>query len=383
MISQGLGALAPFLASALALDRKHIGLLAAGIAITWALFGRFSGVIVDRFGERRMIFLSGLGMGTAVCISAAMENYWWLLAWFGVYGIMSSFSTPAGGRAIMLWFLRDRAFAMGIRQSGVPIGGFLGALLLPALAAHGGYRFSLAIAGVLIAATAGLVAFAYERPEGTTWAPQPLRDLWRQARVIGKEPRFVAITLTLVLHVSAQMSAVSFLSISLIALAHVPLPTAVMALALFQLGAIAGRFFWGIISDLVLNGDRMLPTVIASIIAMLAEVALAQHYPAPLGWVVALLSLASFALGFSIAGCNGLFAVAQTEVAGPSYAASALGISTARVAWATVLAPPIFGALADAHGYPLAWLVLCGVSALSAVAGLYARRLIAVEGIPT
>src|SRR6185312_9339022 len=98
LIAQSVGALAPFLAVALALDRTHIGMLPAGIAITWAAFGMFSGVIVDRFGERRMIFLSGLGMGLAICISAAVENYWWVLGWFAVYGIMSSFSTPAGGR---------------------------------------------------------------------------------------------------------------------------------------------------------------------------------------------------------------------------------------------------------------------------------------------
>jgi hypothetical protein len=81
-------------------------------------------------------------------------------------------------------------------------------------------------------------------------------------------------------------------------------------------------------------------------------------------------------LGFSIAGSNGLFAVAQTEVAGPENAASALGISTARVAWATVLAPPLFGAMADAHGYPAAWYALCALTAGGIVPALYARRLV-------
>jgi MFS family permease len=379
LIAQSVGALAPFLAVALALDRTHIGMLPAGIAITWAAFGMFSGVIVDRFGERRMIFLSGLGMGLAICISAAVENYWWLLGWFAVYGIMSSFSTPAGGRAIMLWFLRDRALAMGIRQSGVPLGGIAGALLLPALAAHGGYRLSLAIAGALIMLTASLVAFAYDRPEGAALQHLPFRDLWRQARVIAWDKRMVTITLTLIMHVCAQMCAVAFLSISLIALAHMNIPTAVGALAVFQLGAIAGRFVWGIVSDNVLDGDRMLPTIAACIIAVFAEIALAQHYPAATPGVVVFLYLASLALGFSIAGCNGLFMVAQTEVAGPSHAASALGVSTARVAWATVLTPPLFGALADAHGYSVAWLCLSGLTAFGVVPALFARRLILKE----
>jgi len=376
LIGQGIGTLAPFLAPALALDRTHIGMLSAGIAITWALLGTFSGVLVDRFGERRMIFLSGVGMGLAICIAAAIENYWWLLVWLGVYGIMASFSTPAGGRAIMLWFLRDRALAMGIRQSGVPIGGFLAALILPPLAAHGGYRLSLAVGGVFIMLTASLVAFAYERPEGITLGQQRFVALWRQARVIARDRRFVMITLTVVIHVCAQMSAVAFLSISLITLAHMNIPTAVAALALFQLGAIAGRFFWGIVSDNVLAEDRLLPTVFACVIAVGAELALAQEFAVATLAVISLLYLASFALGFSIAGCNGLFAVAQTEVAGPEHAASALGISTARVAWATVLAPPLFGAMADAHGYTVAWYALCTLTAIGIVPALYARRLV-------
>lgn len=379
LIAQGIGALAPFLASALALDRTHIGLLSAGIAIAWALFGSFAGVFVDRYGERRMIFLSGLGMGLAVSISAAVESYWWIFAWFGVYGIMSSFSTPAGGRAIMLWFLRDRALAMGIRQSGVPIGGLIGALLLPLLATHGGYRMSLAIAGGLIVLTASLVAFAYERPEGTTIAKQRFHEILRASRVIARDRRFVMITLTLVIHVCAQMSAVAFLSISLITLAHMQIPAAVAALALFQIGAIAGRFVWGVVSDNILDRDRLLPTVFACIIAVAAEIALAHRYPGLTFGAVALSYLCAFALGFSIAGCNGLFAVAQTEVAGPAYAASALGVSTARVAWATVLAPPAFGFLADKHGYAAAWLALSALTAIGIVPALYARRLVMRE----
>lgn len=379
LVAQGIGALAPFLTTALALDRTHIGLLSTGIAITWAIFGSFAGVFVDRFGERRMIFLSGIGMGLAVSISAAVENYWWLFAWFGVYGIMSSFSTPAGGRAIMLWFARDRALAMGIRQSGVPIGGVAGAVLLPALAVHGGYRTSLAIGGALIVLTASLVAFAYERPHGTVFAKQRFRDILRASRVIARDRRFVAVTATLVVHVCAQMSSVAFLTISLITLAHMQIAAAVAALALFQIGAIAGRFVWGVVSDNLLDGDRMLPTVFACVIAVAAEIALAHGYSSASPGVAALSYLSAFALGFSIAGCNGLFAVAQTEVAGPEYAASALGVSTARVAWATVVAPPAFGFLADTHGYTAAWLALSVLTAFGIVPALYARRLLTRE----
>ena len=46
-----------------------------------------------------------------------------LLAFFAA-GVGSAFPTPAGSKAVMGWFpLAQRGTAMGIRQTGIPLGG--------------------------------------------------------------------------------------------------------------------------------------------------------------------------------------------------------------------------------------------------------------------
>ena len=55
----------------------------------------------------------------------------------------------------------------------------------------------------------------------------------------------------------------------------------ILAFALAQMGSIAGRFLWGLISDYVLRGDRMLPIACACVIATVADIFVASHYATP------------------------------------------------------------------------------------------------------
>jgi sugar phosphate permease len=52
----------------------------------------------------------------------------------------------ASGRAVMSWFApAQRGFALGIRQTAVPLGGAAAALFLPPAAAAGGVRAGLVV----------------------------------------------------------------------------------------------------------------------------------------------------------------------------------------------------------------------------------------------
>ena len=376
LVTQSLGSLAPFLATALTINRAQLGLIAGMIGVSSIFISPTAGVLVDRFGERRAIVLSGMLMGVVLFAAAAIENYVWLLFWMAMYGVLLCFSAPAGGRAVILWFVRDRGFAMGIRQAGVPVGGFVGAVLLAPIAAQAGYRMSLATAGLIVIASTATVAFLRGNPERAPVQKQRFRHLWTQMRLIARDPRFILISLAQIVHSAAQSCTLAFLSISLIATAHMSVSGAIFAFALAQMGSIAGRFLWGLISDYVLGGDRMLPIACACAIATVADIFVASHYSAPSPPIAALLYTCAFLLGFSISGCNGLFAVAQTEVAGPENAGSALGVTFSRASLAWALAPPLFGLLADARGYSAAWLTLAALTLVGIIPALAARRLL-------
>src|SRR5579875_3389663 len=129
LIQQGLGALAPFFVSAIVLTP--------------------AGILVDRIGERRAIFVSGFFMGLALVAGATVPSYGVLVVAVFLAGVFYSPTTPAGGTAIMSWFTRDRGLAMGIRQTGVPLGAALGGVLFPVLGTHFGYRGAFLVGGLV------------------------------------------------------------------------------------------------------------------------------------------------------------------------------------------------------------------------------------------
>src|SRR5207249_4136049 len=63
------------------------------------------------------------------------------------------------------WFpARERGMAMGIKQTGLTIGGILGSLLLPPIALRLGWRDALVVAGLLSIASAVAVMVSYRPP---------------------------------------------------------------------------------------------------------------------------------------------------------------------------------------------------------------------------
>ena len=88
----------------------------------------------DRFGER-IVLATGLGAAAACLAGAAFVSSFAGLVVLLVprRGLGASVSASTG-RAVMHWFgARHAGFALGVRQTSVPIAGFWVALVLPAL----------------------------------------------------------------------------------------------------------------------------------------------------------------------------------------------------------------------------------------------------------
>jgi len=79
-------------------------------------------------------------------------------------------------------------------------------------------------------------------------------------------------------------------------------------------------------------------------------------------------------LGFAAAGWNGLFSAAQVEIGGKDRAGSALGVGLTGLFATGIVAPPLFGAVADAHGYTTAWNALALFLLIGLVPAFFARR---------
>ena len=147
-----------------ALQREYdLGLTQVGLAIAAANAGSVVtllgwGLLADRAGERTVLAAGLAGCGTGLLIAAFAPSFPILVAALTVGGASGASVNAASGRAVMTWFARDqRGFALGIRQTALPIGGMIAALILPPIETAGGVRAGLLTlaAGCLAGSAAG------------------------------------------------------------------------------------------------------------------------------------------------------------------------------------------------------------------------------------
>ena len=276
---------------------------------------------------------------------------------------------------MLRWFSRNRGFAMGIRQAGAPAGGTLGAIALPLVALHGGYRAGLLAGAAVCAVTAVLAWAAYHDPPASASSEAAVkRTLVALFRDMGRfvvDRRCLAVNVTGFILASAQYTAVAFLVVELLQ-SGAPHVLAGSALAVMQGVAIVARPAWGTISDRFFHGDRTRPMALMCGIAAVAAIMLS------LGAGVVLPS--AITIGIALAfGCSaiaftGIFNTILAEIGGVASAGSAMGVGLTFNYAAGFITPPLFGIVVDAYGFALAWRVLAVALVIGAAIILTARQ---------
>ncbi len=368
MLQQAPSALGPLLARDLDLTRTQLGLLSSAIIGGMTLTTFLMGLLIDRRGERLVVSLGVAGMALLVLLATRAEAFWWLFTLLLLASFGASSSTPGGSKAIRAWFARSqRGLAMGIRQTGIPVGGLLAALLLPPLAVEVGWAAAIGFCagGVLLVVVLFAVFFREPRAEEHVVA-QPRVPL----RSILKDRSFLAATGYSFVLVGAQWSATAYLTLFLNEEAGIPVVVAGSILAVLQVGGIAGRIGWGAVSD---RAGRRVPTmVVAGAIAVPCCLVLGfiGGHESPL-----LLALLAGILGLSLLGWNGLYVVIVSESAPERAAATTVGAGLTITNLGSFVTPPVFGLLLDlSDSFAAFWLALAGWVAFGAVLGCFARE---------
>ncbi|MGB3817316.1 MFS transporter, partial [Achromobacter pulmonis] len=178
----GLPATAVLLRADYQLDNDALGLALGVLGLGVALFELPWGLLADRWGDRPVL-LAGLGATAAalawmsLCAAPAhgVAPALWLLA-LGLLlvGVMGGSVNGASGRAVMAWFDEgERGLAMSIRQTAVPLGGGLGALVLPWLASRAGFGAVFGLLASLCAGAALLTLGWLREPDRARTAAPP------------------------------------------------------------------------------------------------------------------------------------------------------------------------------------------------------------------
>lgn len=371
VVQQGLGVLAPFFIAEFAISKAQLGVLFGSLFLGTATSTALAGALTDRLGERRMIAISATLMTIALVGAAAIENYAWLVTFIGLFGVAYAASAPAGTRAVFAWFDRNRGFAMSFRQTGVPLGGMVGALFLPFAALHfGGYRGALLASAVLVAVPAAVVVAIYREPVGEhPRERQPFGEILRELPALARDPRLITIASIAVVMVSLQQAMNGFLTVTNVSIVGLSPSMAALAFACAQGSATVGRLFWGWFSDRFLGGERIGLMGALAVLGAISAFAVGALTPA----YAALAIPAALLLGIGAAGWNGIQVAAIGEIGGARRAGSTMGLVLTVIFGASAIAPVVFGALADRTSLDTAWFAFGAVALLGVLPPIWLR----------
>jgi predicted MFS family arabinose efflux permease len=254
---------------------------------------------------------------------------------------------------------------MGIKQTGLTLGGLVGALVLPPLAVLDGWRVALAVAGVLAIVSAVMTLLIYRTPPAAGGARAASWPRLGEVRAFMRRPGVLVVFLSGLALSVAQSSLLAHLALYARETFTLSSVAAGQVLALAQIGGTVGRLAWGAISDRFFGGRRRPGVVVNALIGAVAYALLALGGELPSASIVPLALMA----GVGAFGWVGLYFALVAEIGGPRYAGLLTGVATA-FAWSGVLVgPPVFGVLVDRTGsYAAPWLALSSVALLVAIA---------------
>ena len=357
--------LSPFLVDALHLTRAQVGLLLPAAYLGGVAMSLPAGWMTDRAGVRATLAAGLALIGVMVALASRAGGLGGVLACLVVGGFGFSVLNPATGKAVLDWFPpRRRGVAMGIKQTGLTLGGVLGALALPPLAATSDWRHALMAAGVTSVACAFVVVVAYPKP------PVAHTPLTRDRARLSDLPTFLrrpGVVVVLACGFALSMAQSSLLAYVTLYGREVLGLTAVEAarlLALSQIGGTASRLAWGMVSDRFFQSRRRPGIVISAGIGIVSFALLAAGPWLPTA-MIALLALTAGAAAF---GWVGLYFTLVAELGGARYAGLLTGVAVT-FSWSGVLVgPPVFGAIVQATGgWPASWLLLAVIALVVAL----------------
>lgn len=372
-----------------------LGLMGLGIALSELPWG----LLTDRWGDRPVL-LTGLA-GTAIALAAMalwaaphggqVPPLSWLAAGLLLVGLLGGSVNGASGRAVMTWFAEgERGLAMSIRQTAVPLGGGIGALLLPALVPHGGFGAVYAVLAGLCALGALLVmAWVHEAPPSPAQAPagRPASTATRLpaqaahvtvARGPLHDARVWRIVAGIGILCAPQFAVLSFGTVFLHDFGHVGQAAITTAMVALQVGAMGMRIWSGRWTDRRRNRSAYLRgCALLSVLLFMALGALALSgdlvagAPGGRAGLVVLLALT----GTCVSAWHGVAYTELASLAGAARAGTALGMANTSVFVVCFVTPLSIPHLIALQGWPLVWVVAaaCALVALPLLAPSGAR----------
>ena len=349
----------PFFRDVFGLSRFEVGIVVTGLTLGYAVFLLPLGAATDRYGENRTLLLGLLGLATGVLLVAGATSYALLLGAVFVLGSAYGTAIPGTNKAVFDNVdPRRQNTAIGIKQVGVTAGSGISALLVTGLADAVSWRAGFLIASIIavLVAVAFFILYDGESDGGSGTFPDfrqlasnvPYRALAAAGFFLGAA-LFTTTGYTILYVEESVGTSVAFAGI---------------VFALVQLFGSAGRVLTGWLAD-VLPGDpqvRITGILIGQTLASGALFIVVAATTTPIASAVAFSALGFFVLGYTGVYYSCMATIVPANEMGGATAGGQLALITG-----ALVAPPVFGRLADVFGYRAGWLFLAGGSVVAGV----------------
>lgn len=348
-------------------DRFGLSLAALGALLATMQFGSgialiVAGRAVDRLGSRAATRVGTTLAASGLALAALAPSTELLFVGLLLAGLGASIVPIAGGGAIFRSYPAGRrAWALGVRQMAVPVGGLIAAATVPGLEALGGPSLVLGIGAVAVALVgAGFSAVSDEVRVEHDSSVRIVRGIWHGpglARLFVVIITYLFVLQTVLVYTVPAMHAAGFSSFQ-----------AGVAYFAVNVAAIVSRVVWGRVADRD-GGTRRKRTLVESgLMAALGALAFGQALHG--GMVLALVAVVFFA--FAALGWNAVVYALAGEWTTPELAGRAFAVTATVVFVGSALVSPLVGAIAESAGWDALWTIagaagLTGALAASAL----------------
>jgi MFS family permease len=357
IVTQGVPTLAPFLQADLALTRGKVGMFNSALMAGTFVVLFFAGWLVDVKGERAALVWGNVIVGITCIAILLTHSFYSALGMFFLAGVGAAFATPAGSKTVTRWFPPvQRGTAMGLRQTGIPIGGALAAAILPFIALSYGWRWAIVASGVASLLAGLLCALRYPPPAAAERASAHAAPAYGFRDLLTRDIALIGVAGALL--PLGQFALVTYLALYLKETQQIPITASAMLLVGAQLAGACGRLLWGVWSDRVFAQQRKPALLAAGMLSAIGSLVLGWIPTGTPLWAIWLIVLA---YAFNAIGWHGSWIALVAEIAGPEKQGRTIGVAMTIMYAGIIVLPPLFGTFVDyTHHWSGAWTILAG-----------------------
>lgn len=343
-VTYGMGPLATFYQKQFSLSQFETGLIVSAVNIGPIFSMLIFGNLMDKYGERWVVGIGSILLGINVLIAYTTNSYVLLLIILMFVGIWYGTAQPGGSSAIIKWFPnKHRGLAMGIRQTGIPIGGALASAILPYFFFRYGLSSAILVQAIMAILGGSIFLTFYKDLKGNKNSKKQYGFMEKINKIKNNSELYPVFFIGTTM-VSLQLIIVAHLMSYLTNTLQISLNLSGLFLSLSLVGGMFGRVILAWISDSIFKGNRSRPlqlTIWLTVVTIACLVFFTTSIPV---WIISLLC---FLLGFLGIGWFSLFIVLVSEKSNPNFIGLTVSFALTLNQIFIVISPSLFGILVD------------------------------------